>query len=170
MTRFFTEGETMKKFVRLALLTAIALIVSWLENLLLPSFYVPGVKLGLANSITLVALCLYSWREAAALSLARVILAGFLFGGIFSLSYALAGAALSLLAMAFLKRFDVFSIFGVSALGGFSHNLAQLLTAALITRTPGLAAYFPVLAAAGVFTGLVNAMIAKIVLTRIRAV
>lgn len=159
-----------KKTVRLALLTAMALILSWLEGLLLPSLAIPGVKLGLANVATLLSLYLYSWREAALVSVARVLLSGLLFGGLFTMLYALAGALVALAAMAPLRRTGLFSVFGVSVAGGFFHNAGQLLVAVAAARTPGLASYLPVLALAGVLTGLVNALLARIVLTRVRPV
>jgi len=160
----------LKKLSRMALLTAVAMLLSWLEGLFLPSLVVPGVKFGLANIVTLVALSLFTWKEAILISVSRVVLSAFLFGNLFSMLYALAGAVVSLCGMALLLRTERFSLFGVSAAGGFLHNLAELAVAAVAVQTPGLVSYLPVLTVAGTVTGLINALLAKIVLTRLRGV
>ena len=90
-------------------LTALALIFSYIETLIPIQFGVPGIKLGLANLIIVIVLYKTDWREALLLSVVRIIIAGFIFGNLFSIVYSLAGGVLSLAVMALLKRKDRFS-------------------------------------------------------------
>lgn len=153
-----------KKITTLALVTATAMILSYVESLL-PSVGVPGVKLGLANIAVIFALYRLGWREALGISIVRVFLVSLLFGSLSALLYSLAGAALSLGVMALLRRSERFSSVGVSVAGGVAHNAGQILMAMLLLGTARLAYYYPILVvtgvAGGVFTGLTAAMLVK---------
>ena len=98
-----------KRLVLLAMLTAVAMILSYVESLL-PSVGIPGVKMGLANIAVIFALFRFGWKAAAALSLVRVVLVSLLFGSVSAMLYSLAGAVLSLAVMALLRRIDRFSL------------------------------------------------------------
>ena len=102
-----------RRVARYALLTALAMVLSWLESAIPLSAAAPGMKLGLPNLAVIFALYRLGLREAASVSLARVILVSATFGNAYSLAYSLAGAALSLAVMAALKRTGRFSILGV---------------------------------------------------------
>ena len=115
-----------KRLVLLAMLTAVAMILSYVESLL-PQVGIPGVKMGLANIAVIFALFRFGWKEAAALSLVRVLLVSLLFGSVGAMLYSLAGAVLSLAVMALLRRTDRFSTVGVSVAGGVAHNAGQIL-------------------------------------------
>ena len=115
-----------KKTAYLGMFTTLALIASYVESLVPFYFGAPGIKLGLANLITVVLLFRASWKEAATVSLLRILLAGFLFGNVFSILYSFAGAAVSLAVMCILCRMKGFSILGVSIAGGVTHNLGQI--------------------------------------------
>lgn len=158
----------LKRTTRMALMVAAGLVVAWLEFLLIPSIGVPGVKLGLANIATLIALYLMGVFPAALVCAMRVLLAGFLFGSPASMAYALCGGLCALAVMALLKQTGRFSCVGVSVAGGCAHNGAQLALAALIARTPGLAYYLPVLLVSGVVTGAITGVVARTVLGRIK--
>lgn len=133
--------------------TALALIFSYVETLIPISFEIPGVKLGLANLIIVIALYKLRLKEAYLLSVARVLLSGFLFGNYFSILYSLAGGVLSLSVMALLKKCGGFSVIGVSIAGGVTHNIGQLLVAMLVVETYQVTYYLPVLLTAGLLTG-----------------
>ena len=109
--------------------TALALIFSYVETMIPIHFGVPGMKLGLANLIIVVALYKIRIQEVYLLSVVRVLLSGFLFGNYFSIIYSLAGALLSLSVMACIKRIDGFSVMGVSIAGGVFHNIGQMIVA-----------------------------------------
>lgn len=155
-----------KRLVLLAMLTAVAMILSYVESLL-PSVGIPGVKMGLANIAVIFALFRFGWKEAAALSLVRVVLVSLLFGSIGAMLYSLAGAVLSLAVMALLRRTDRFSTVGVSVAGGVAHNAGQILMAMLILQTRQLLGYLPVLAVAGIGGGILTGLAAALLIRRI---
>lgn len=148
--------------------TALALIFSYVETLIPISFGIPGVKLGLANLIIVIALYKMRLSEAYLLSVVRVVLSGFIFGNYFSIIYSLAGGLLSLTAMACLKKNDGFSVMGVSVAGGVCHNIGQLIVAMLVVETFSVAYYVPVLLVAGVATGLVIGLVANGMIMRLK--
>ena len=155
-----------KRLVLLAMLTAVAMILSYVESLL-PSVGIPGVKMGLANIAVIFALFRFGWKEAAALSLVRVVLVSLLFGSVGAMLYSLAGAVLSLAVMALLRRTDRFSTVGVSVAGGVAHNAGQILMAMLILQTRQLLGYLPVLAVAGIGGGVLTGLAAALLIRRI---
>ena len=142
-----------KNLARYALLVALAMALSWLESMIPLPGLLPGMKVGLANLVVVFALYRMSPRDAASISLVRVLLASAAFGSAYSFAYSLVGAALSLAVMAGLKKLDQFSIVGVSAAGGVCHNIGQLLVAAAVLETVRLGWYLPVLLASGTLTG-----------------
>ena len=158
--------EKTKRLVLLAMLTAVAMILSYVESLL-PSVGIPGVKMGLANIAVIFALFRFGWKEAAALSLVRVVLVSLLFGSVGAMLYSLAGAVLSLAVMALLRRIDRFSTVGVSVAGGVAHNAGQILMAMLILQTKQLLGYLPVLAVSGIAGGVLTGLVAALLIRRI---
>lgn len=134
---------------------ALAFIFSYIEVMIpFPVAIAPGIKLGLANIVVLMALYAMGARDALAISCLRIVLVGFTFGNLFSIVYSLSGGILSWTAMTLLKRTKRFSIVGVSIVGGISHNLGQIIVASIILETTSLGYYFPVLMIAGIITGL----------------
>ena len=155
-----------KKLTLMALLTAAAMILSYVESLM-PSVAVPGVKLGLANIAVIFALFRLGWREALAISAVRVFAVSLLFGSMSALLYSLAGAVLSLAVMALLRRIDLFSTAGVSVTGGVAHNFGQILMAMLLLGTRSLIYYYPLLVLTGVAGGVVTGLTAAMLIARI---
>ena len=147
--------------------TALALIFSYVETLIPVNFGIPGVKLGLANLIIVVALYKMRLSEAYLLSVVRVLLAGFIFGNYFSIIYSLAGGLLSLTVMALLKKWGGFSLQGISIAGGVCHNIGQLVVAMIVVETFAMSYYMPVLLVAGLITGFLIGVVADQVLRRI---
>ena len=147
--------------------TALALIFSYVETLIPVNLGIPGVKLGLANLIIVVALYKMRLSEAYLLSVVRVLLAGFIFGNYLSIIYSLAGGLLSLTVMALLKKWGGFSLQGISIAGGVFHNIGQLIVAAVVVETFSVTYYFPVLLVAGLLTGLVIGIVAEMMLKRL---
>lgn len=147
--------------------TALALIFSYIETLIPFQIGIPGVKLGLANLIIVVALYKMGTREAFCLSVVRIVLSGFLFANLFSILYSLAGGMLSLAVMSLMKHRDSFSVYGVSMAGGVFHNIGQILIAMAVVETFSVAYYIPVLLVAGVITGLVIGIVSNEMLKRL---
>ena len=158
-----------RRLARYALLTALAMALSWLESLVpLAGVVPPGVKLGLTNLVVIFALYRMSLRDAAVISLIRVVLVAFTFGNSYSFAYSLSGAALSLAVMALLKRSGKFSLLGVSVAGGVSHNIAQVLVAMAVMETSRLAWYLPVLLVSGIAAGVCVGAAGALIVKRIR--
>ena len=158
-----------RRLARYALLTALAMALSWLESLApLAGAVPPGVKLGLTNLVVVFALYRMSLRDAAVISLIRVVLVAFTFGNSYSFAYSLAGAALSLAVMALLKRSGKFSLLGISVAGAVSHNIAQVLVAMAVMETSRLAWYLPVLLVSGIAAGVCVGAAGALIVKRIR--
>lgn len=147
-------------------MAALAIILGYVEMLLPVFFVVPGMKLGLANLVTVFVLYRYRAKEVAVISLIRIVVIGFLFANLFSILYSLAGAALSLLCMTAARRFSGLSIVGVSILGGVTHNLGQLIVAALVVENGNVFYYFPALLISGLVTGALIGIVTGEILKR----
>ena len=155
------------RMTRIALLTALSLILFVLEGFLPLPLPVPGAKLGLAAIVTLIALHLLPARDAALMLTLRILLASALGGGLAPMLYSLAGGTASFAAMALLKKHTQLSIVGISAAGGFLHNMAQLLVAAAVMQTTALFFYAPVLGFVGILTGILIGISARSILQKI---
>ena len=151
-----------------ALLSALALIVSYIEFLLPLNVSLPGIKLGLANIVVVLALYYLGPQYALLINLIRIALSALLFGSLFSGLYALAGGLVSLGVMALLKKTGLFSLTAVSMAGGAFHNLAQLIVAALVASTSDVFLYLPVLFIAGITTGIFNGIVCTLVLRKLK--
>ena len=155
------------KAAYLGVFLALALICSYVESLIPFYFGIPGVKLGLTNIVVVLMLYCSGTREAFAVSTLRIVLAGFLFGNLFSILYSLAGGLLSFLVMYLLKRTKQFGVLPVSIGGGIFHNVGQLCVAALVVDNYNIFYYMPVLLAAGFVTGLLIGVAAQEVILRL---
>lgn len=151
------------------MLIALACVLSYTEALI-PLPLPTGVKLGLANLVTLVALYTVGGSGAAMISLVRIILVGFTFGNMGSVLYALAGSVFSLLIMILAKKTGWFSQVGVSVLGGVFHNIGQLTVAALVTETGGVFVYLPFLLVGGVMAGVLIGILGGIMVERVQKI
>lgn len=150
-----------KKVAVSGVLIALAFIFSYVEVLLPFHLGIPGVKLGLANIVSLVALYLLEEKTAAGITVVRVILTGFTFGSLYSMLYSMAGALLSLAFMIGAKRWNKFTIIGVSVLGGVMHNIGQLMMAAVVLKTIPFFYYTPILILSGIVTGMAIGFLGK---------
>lgn len=156
-----------RKTAYLGLFAAVAIIFGYVESLIPVFAGIPGVKMGLANLAVLFILDRYSWREAALVSVVRILVIGFMFGNLFSIVYSLAGAALSLTVMNFLKKYSEFSLIGISVAGGVTHNIGQLIVAMIVVSNTSLMVYTPALLVAGVLAGVAIGVLVKEVLRRV---
>lgn len=156
-----------QQLTRFALLTALAMVLSWLESVIPLPALPPGVKLGLPNLVVIFALYRLGPREAAMISLVRVVLVTFTFGNAYAFFYSIAGAAVSMALMCLLRATGRFGEVGVSVAGGVGHNIAQVAVAAAILRNGALAGYLPVLLAAGTGAGCAIGGAAAVLLRRV---
>lgn len=148
-----------RKTAWLGLYCALAIILGYVETLLPVFTGIPGIKLGLANLVTVFMLYTYTWKEAAMVSFIRILVIGFMFGNLFSILFSLAGAVFSLACMTGAKRFSGLSIVGVSIAGGVTHNLGQIVVAAVVVENVNLFYYFPALLIAGLITGMLIGLV-----------
>lgn len=159
-----------KRLTELALLTTVALIIFIIE-LRLPNLTpIPGIKLGLANIITVYAIYRYQPGEVLLVVLVRIFLGCFFGGNMMALAYSLAGGLLCLAGMLPLHRIVPLKyVWVLSVLGGVLHNVGQLAAAFVVTGTPGVLAYAPFLIVAGCVAGLFAGICAGLVLKRLPA-
>lgn len=158
------KGRT-KRVAMFGMMVALAMILSYVEALIPISFGIPGVKPGLANLVVFAALYVMSPLDAFCISVVRILLVGITFGNMFSCIYSLTGGILSYFVMLFLKEKGWLTQIGVSIAGGISHNIGQLIVAAIVVESAAIFSYFPVLlaggAAAGTFIGILGGMIIR---------
>lgn len=160
------QDHKTSRFVLAAVLCGIALALSLLDGALSSLLPLPGFKLGLANVVSLFALCCLGLPWALLICIARSLLAAMLSGNMTMLFFSLAGGLVSILVMhVALKRLSVIK---ASVLGGISHNLMQLACAALITATPQVSYYLPVLVLTGTVCGFFVGVLCTLVFQRIR--
>lgn len=155
-----------KKVALLGILTSVALVLSYIEAILPPIWAaVPGIKMGFPNIVIIFILYRFGVKEATVVSFIRIFIVALLFGNVMTLAYSCAGAFLSIVLMAILKKINAFSIVGTSIVGGVAHNLGQILVAIFLFDTVQIGYYMAVLAItgtiAGVFVGLAGALLLK---------
>lgn len=145
---------------------ALALIFAYIEVLIPPLITsLPGIKMGLPNIIIVFLLYRKGPLFAGIVSIVRILLVTMLFGNMMALIYSLAGGVLSLVIMIILQKFNFLSPVGVSVAGGVSHNIGQIIMAAILLDTAEIGYYLVVLAVtgtvAGIFIGLCGAILVK---------
>lgn len=150
-----------KKIANMAMLVVLAMIFSYVESLIPINFGVPGMKLGIANLVTVTGIYFLALPEILLVVVMRVLLIGFMFGNGMSIIYSLAGGILSVLVMTLLKKTKGFSEVGVSIAGGIAHNIGQLIVAAIVVENMKLVYYLPALLIAGTITGCLIGMLSK---------
>jgi heptaprenyl diphosphate synthase len=142
-----------KKVAFLGLSIGLAMILSFVESQIPALVAVPGIKVGLPNLVIVFMLYRIGFKEAATVSIIRIILVSILFGNLQTMTFSIAGAVLSLIGMLLLKKLDWFSCITVSIVGGILHNVGQIIAACIWTQTAAIAYYLPVLLISGVTAG-----------------
>ena len=147
-----------------AVLTALALALSYLENMFPTALLIPlpGFKLGLANIVTVFALYYLGAAPAMIILLARCLLGAMFAGNASALLFSLIGGVLAMLVMILLHRIPALSIYGVSIAGAAGHNIGQVAAAILTLGSPAAAAYLPILLVVSLFTGALTGFIAAL--------
>ena len=161
------EKKTARRVALYGILIALAMVMSFIESLIPIPFPVPGVKIGLANLVTIVGLYLVGIPGTVCVTVLRVVLIGFSFGNPYSMIYGLSGSFLSLFVMALAKRYHLFSHVGISILGGIFHNIGQMIFASVIVQTMGVFVYLPTLLLAGCIAGAVIGILGGIMTERL---
>lgn len=158
--------------VFLGILCAEGIILGVIESSLPPILaFAPGAKIGLTNIISLIALLILPFKDVMLLTFLRITLAALISGTVSSFFYAFSGAYVSLFSMKLLCFLypKVFSLYGISMVGGIMHNLGQLLIASLIAKNWYIMLYLPVLTIMGIFAGILVGVSAQYLLKYINA-
>lgn len=159
-----------KRITFLGLLVTVGILLGYLESLIVLPIGIPGIKLGLSNIITVIILYLFGKSDAMLVLAVRILLSAFLFGNGFSLVYSLCGAVCSFIIMALIYRLDLFSVVGVSILGGVMHNIGQLLVAGISVMSFGVLYYMPVLLISGAIAGMIVGVMADKLIIRLERI
>jgi heptaprenyl diphosphate synthase len=157
-----------KSIATYGLLIALAFILSYIESLFPLSIAIPGIKLGLANLVVITALYKMGVKEAFVLSIIRIVLVGFTFGNPSTMMFSLVGGFLSWLLMVIFQKTKLFSMIGVSIIGGIAHNIGQIVVAIMVVENIDIIYYLPFLLIFGVIMGALIGILATIIIKRLR--
>ena len=156
-----------KKLTLMALLTAIALTIFMIEAQIPPVVPLPGVKLGLANIVTVFAVFALGPGDAAAILFCRIFLGAVFAGNFSSIFYSAAGGSLAILTTILLRKIlTPKQLWVAGSLGAVAHSIGQVGMSILITSTPGIIVYLPPLAGISVVTGLFTGLCAQFLVNR----
>ena len=156
-----------KKLTLLALLTAIALTIFMIEAQIPPVVPLPGVKLGLANIVTVFAVFALGAREGALVLFCRIFLGAVFAGNFSSIFYSAAGGTLAILVTILLRKvLTRKQLWVAGALGAVAHSVGQVGMSMLITGTPGIIVYLPPLICISIVTGLFTGLCAQFLVNR----
>ena len=157
-----------KRLTALALTISFALILSYIESRIPALVAISGIKAGLANIAVIFTLYKFGLKEAAAVSLIRVVIVSMLFGSPISMIYSIAGAVLSLASMALLKRLTPLNEISVSICGGIMHNVGQIAMASIMLSTNVVVYYLPFLILSGTLAGIAVGAASALLIKRIK--
>ena len=157
-----------KRVAYVGIMACLGIIFGYIEFILPINIGIPGVKLGLSNIVSVVALYILGLPYALIITVIRIVISSLLFGNLFSMFYSLTGALFSVFTMACFRRFNCFSIIGVSSAGGIVHNIGQLLVAVCVVDSLNLFFYFPILVFSGLVAGILIGLLSKIICGRIK--
>lgn len=161
------SGKYIRQITTMGMLVALAMVLGFVETLIPINLGIPGMKLGLANIVVVIALFLFDIKTAIVVSILRIILIAMTFGNMSMMFYSIAGASLSLLSMIAISKIKSFSLISVSIVGGIMHNVGQIICAAFVVRTNGVFTYLPVLIIAGLVSGALIGIVAGLISVRL---
>ena len=155
------------KLTRLSMLLVLGLVLSYLETLIPLNATVPGIKLGLANMVTMFVMYRYEVKDAAVILLLRVLITGFMFSGLSTIIFGITGGIFCMTAMSITKKSSHFSVIGVSVSGAVFHNIGQLFVAYIIMQNQDILLYYlPYLCVAGIISGVLIGYVSAFVIER----
>ena len=162
-------SKRVRKLTELSVLTAVALIIFVIELQIPNPFPIPGIKLGLANIITVYAVYHYRPHEVAAVVAVRLVLGAVFSGNFAALIYSASGAVLCLVGMLLLrKRIDEKHLWMASVFGAVLHNTGQMAAALIVMQTPQLMLYYPFLLLSGCLSGAFTGLAAQLITARLK--
>ena len=159
------------RLTQLSLFLAMGIILNLIESMIPLPIAIPGVKLGLANTIGLVLLYYYSEKEYVLIGFARVLFVGLLRTGIFSMTFmiSLAGWFLSSLIVVIFYKLKSLSIYGLSVISAIFHGVGQIVVVMIYYNTTGIVLYLPILMITGIITGLLTSGVTALILSKVNS-
>lgn len=156
-----------RKLTLMALLTAMALTIFMIEAQIPALVPIPGVKLGLANIVTVFAVFVLGPKEAALILTARVFLGAVFSGNFSTIFYSGAGGLCAVLVTIGLRKIlTLTQLWVAGALGAIAHSVGQMAMAVAITGTPGIVAYLPMMIVCSIITGVFTGLCAQLLVNR----
>ena len=163
------RNKSAQRIALSGLLTSLMLVFGLIERQFPLTAAIPGVKLGLANSVLLYSLYMLGVKQSFILMLLEALMSWLIYTNMNAMFYSLGGGLLSLIAMILLSRVSGVSIIGVSALGAVFFNVGQILVAVVMLNTPQLiVTYLPILMVSGVVTGVLTGVVAQMVMEHLK--
>lgn len=163
------QKRSVQRIALCGLLTALMLVLGYVESMLPAVPGIPGIKLGLSNGVLIFAIYLLDIPTAFALMALKIVLSGLMFSGVSAMMYAAAGGLLSMITMSLLSRVNGLHMVTVSMAGGAMHNAGQVLMAMLVLQTPKLVYYLAILLVVGLITGLLIGLAANIAIRHLKS-
>lgn len=156
-----------KKICLYGILSAVCIVLGFIEHLVSLDFIAPGVKVGLANSVALLLIAKGDIKGAFAVNIVRILLSGIMFSSPFALIYSLSGGVASLVVMTFVSKIRSVGFYGVSVMGAVVHNIAQLICAYIIMGA-GVVYYLPILLITALICGMLTATVSQLIFKKIK--
>lgn len=156
-----------RKIATLGLLTALCIILGYVESLIPINVAIPGIKIGLTNIVILFCLYRLDTKSALFINIMRILIVGFMFGNGLSIIYSLCGGILSFIVMLFAKNKLRLRLLSVSILGGVFHNIGQILACMLLIKTYSVLYYLIILYFTGMLSGAIIGLIGYLMIKRV---
>lgn len=166
------DPHELKRTVMISMFAAVAVVLGIIESLIPITISIPGAKLGLGNIMVLTCLVFFSGKDAMMLIILKTLLTSFILGTFSTFLFSFFGAVFSFIVMYVMLRLgrNQFSLVGISVVGGITHNIGQLVAAALVLGTTGIFYYLPILLVAGVVTGVFVGMATRYLVSSLRRI
>lgn len=156
-----------RRLTTMALLSAVALTIFMVEAQIPALVPIPGIKLGLSNIVTVYAVYAMGAKEGALILFVRIFLGAIFSGNFGTIFYSAGGGALAMLVTIGLKFIlNEKQLWIAGCLGAVGHSIGQMVVAVLITDTPSLLIYLPVLILCSIFTGIFTGLCAQLLVKR----
>lgn len=153
-----------KSISETAVISALALVLGYVETLISIPMPVPGMRLGLSNLAVLFALYRINTKSAWNVMFLKVTLSSLLISGMQSFWFSLSGGVFSIFVMSVLKKRNIFSPVGISTAGGIFHNIGQLIAASAVLKTISVCLYLPALLISGIITGIIIGIVCTLLI------
>ncbi len=157
-----------KKIAKIAIFSTLAIVFGYIESLFPLPIPVYGAKVGISNIVILTSLYILTTPISFGIMLIKTFSSSLLFSGFSAFLYSVSGGFLSVITMSILKKTKKFSVVGISIAGGVTHNIGQLIVAAIFLKNINIFYYLPILIIIGIIAGAVIGIISDIITKRLQ--